>query len=127
MSMFWSEHDMMVPVAADLVDRDLERALALGDRHREELALLAADEHAVDAEIVDPVAQVAAQAGLVDGEVGRKRRQRGRPDALEVRAGVVLGVASAVFHGVASLRRDPALASYLIRLATLSTIGRGVA
>ena len=54
---------------ADLVDRDLERALALRDRHREELALLAGDEHAVDAEIVDPVPQVAAEALLVDRQV----------------------------------------------------------
>ena len=56
--------------AAQLLDRDVERALALGHRHREELALLAADEHAVDAEIVDPVAQVPAQAGLVDRRSG---------------------------------------------------------
>ena len=69
--MFWSEHDRIVRLAAAaarLLDGDLEGALALGDRHREELALLAGDEQAVDGQIVDPVADVAAQPGLVDGE-----------------------------------------------------------
>ena len=90
---------------------------------------LPADEHAVDAEVVDPVAEVLAQAGLVDGEVGRERRQRRRPDALEVFAGVSLGIASAVFHGSDSfgLRRQRLPWSYLIRLVILSTIGFGVA
>src|SRR5262245_27555334 len=87
-------------MAAQLLDRYVEAALALGDRHGEELALLAADENAVDAEIVDPVAQVPAQARLVDRQVGRKRRQRRRPNALEMLAGVILGLASAVVHRV---------------------------
>ena len=83
---------------ADLVDHDLHRALALGDRHREELALLAGDEHAVDAEIVDPVPQVATEALLVDREVLRKRHERGRPDALHMGAGVFLGFFSGIGH-----------------------------
>ena len=81
---------------------------ALGHRHREELALLAADEYAVDAEIVDPVPQVLAQPGLVDGKVGRERCQGRRPNALEVLAGVSLGLALAVIHG------DPLRQRYLI-------------
>ncbi len=85
--------------AADLVDHDLERALALGNRHREELALLAGDEHAVDAEIVDPMPQVPAQALLVDRKVRGKRHQGSSPDALHVGAGVFLGFGAAVFHG----------------------------
>src|SRR5262245_10107710 len=87
-------------MAAQLLDRYVEAALALGDRHGEELALLAADENAVDAEIVDPVAQVPAQARLVERQVGRKRRQRGRPNALEMLAGIILRVASVVVHRV---------------------------
>ena len=69
-SMFWSEHDMIVrapPISSTAISNG---TLALGERHREELALLAGDEHAVDAEIVDPVPQVAAEAGLVDRQVG---------------------------------------------------------
>ena len=57
-SMFWSEQDMMVPLGRRALDRDLEDALALRERHREELALLAADEQPVDPEIADPMAQV---------------------------------------------------------------------
>src|SRR5262249_27998517 len=85
---------------AQPLDRSVEAWLALGDRHGEELALLAADENAVDAEIVDPVAQVPAQTRLIDRQVGRKRRQRRRPNALEMLAGVILGLASAVVHRV---------------------------
>src|SRR5262250_2703180 len=94
-------------MAAQLFDRYVEAALALGDRHGEELALLAADENAVDAEIVDPVAQGPAQARLVDRQVGRKRRQRRRPNALEMLAGIILRIASSVVHWPAP---------YLIRL-----------
>ena len=57
---------MMSCLSPSLFDRDLKRALSFGDRHREELALLAGDEQAVDAQIVDPVAQIAAEPGLVD-------------------------------------------------------------
>ena len=83
---------------ADLIDHDLHRALALGNRHREELALLAGDEHAVDAEIVHPVPQVAPEARLVDREVLRKRHQGGGPDALHMGAGIFLGFSFGIHH-----------------------------
>ena len=67
---------------ADLIDGDLERALAFGNRHREELALLAGDEHAVDAEIVDPVPQVLPEALLVDREIFRITASAPRPRCL---------------------------------------------
>ncbi len=68
------------------IGRDLEGALALRHRHREELALLAGNEYAVNTEILVPVRQVAGEALLVDLIVGRERRQRRRPDTLHVRA-----------------------------------------
>ena len=120
------EHDVEVlvgarhdgPAAADLLDRGVEQPFPFGDRHGVELALFAADKHAVDAEVGDPVAEIAAETGLVDREIGGERRLGGRPDAAEVLAGVGLGVASGVVHGGRT---------YLIRLAILSTIGFGVA
>src|SRR5262249_44115898 len=125
-------------MAAQLLDRYVKAALALGDRHGEELALLAADENAVDAEIVDPVAQVPAQARLVDRQVGRKRRQRRRPNALEMLAGVILRLASAVVHCVPPSRAKSAwgiksragvspIRPYLIRRVILAAFGLHVA
>ena len=90
-------------LGADLVDHDLHRALALGNRHREELALLAGDENAVDAELVDPMPQVPAEPLLVDRKVLGIGHQGGGPDALEVGAGVVLGFRTEIFHGKSDL------------------------
>ena len=81
------------------INRDLEGALALGQRHREELALLAADEQAVDAELAGPVPDIAAEAGLVDRKIGRERGQRRGPDALHMLARIGLCVFPIVFHG----------------------------
>ncbi len=53
-----ARHDGAGPPAQRL-HRDLEQPLALRHRHRKELALLAGDEHAVDAELAGPVPQVA--------------------------------------------------------------------
>src|SRR5262249_33206072 len=75
-------------------------AFALGKRHREELALLAADEHAVDADVVDPMTQIPPQTGSVDRAVGQERRLRRRPDAAQVGAGVVFGVLAGEIHSV---------------------------
>ncbi len=89
MSRFWSEPDRIVCALGRprLLDRDLECALALVERHREELALLAGDEQAVDREIVDPMADVAPQAGLVDGEVARPERRVRPPPRCRAYAG----------------------------------------
>jgi hypothetical protein len=57
--------------------------------HREELAPFAADEHAVDPEIVNPVPQVLAQARLVDGEIGKEGRCAAAQRPLKL-AGVAL-------------------------------------
>ena len=43
--------------------------------------------------------QIAAQASLVDREIGVERRLRRRPDAAEVLAGIGLGVLAGIFHG----------------------------
>ncbi|MCX6502836.1 MAG: hypothetical protein NT132_10635, partial [Microbacterium sp.] len=51
---------------ADLIDGDVEGPLALIQRHREELALLAVDEEPADFETVNPVADVAAEAALIE-------------------------------------------------------------
>ena len=103
--MFWSEQEAITPgLFANLVDRDLDQALALGDRHREELALLAADEHSVDAELVDPMAQIPAKTSLVDRQVVGEWYQRGRPDALHVSARVLLGLLSGKKLQFSSLR-----------------------
>src|SRR5262249_53720314 len=67
-----------------------------------------------DAEIVDPVAQVPAQARLIDRQVGRKRRQRRRPNALEILAGGILCLASAGVY------RGPCLAGFCWRVFSLS-------
>ena len=55
-------HDGLEAVLLRGLDRDLEGALALRHRHREELALLAGDEHAVDAEIVLPMIEIAGES-----------------------------------------------------------------
>src|SRR5262245_45248251 len=86
-------------VAANLIDRDLERALALGKRHREELALLAAYEHTINAEVVDPMAEVAAETLFVERAIGPKGGERRRPDALEIGAGIGLGIGAGETHG----------------------------
>ncbi len=69
-------------------DRDLQATLAFLDRHREELALLAGDEQAVDAEFLRPMRDVATEADLVDRQIGLERHQGGGPDSRQVLARV---------------------------------------
>ncbi len=76
-------------IAVTLVDGNLEIALALIEAHREELALLAGDEQALDVEIVYPVPDVRAQAGLIERQVFVEGVQCRRPDATHILAGVV--------------------------------------
>ena len=80
------------------LDRELEAPLALLQRHREELALLAGDEQPVDLQVVEPVADVLAKAVLVHGEGIGERGERCCPDALHMGAGIGLGVLPGVFH-----------------------------
>ncbi len=77
---------------ANLVHGDFDETLALGERHREKLALFAADENPVDAEFVDPVAQVSPKGWLVNCQVIRERHECGCPDAPHVGARVGFGV-----------------------------------
>ena len=106
--MFWSEQDRTVcGLAGGFLDGDFERALALRERHGEELALLAGDEQASDPKVVDPVTHVAPQSRLVEREVAlAERRIGGGKNAAHMRAGIVLCLVLAVFHrrSLASVR-----------------------
>src|SRR5688500_20083992 len=84
--------------AALLGHRQLRGALALLERHGVELALLAVDKEARDAELAGPVAQVAAPARLVEAEIGLERRKGGGPDAAQMLARIGLGVLAAIMH-----------------------------
>jgi len=73
--------------ATQRIGSDIEVAFASGQRHREKLALLAGDEHAVDTERPGPVQQVAAKAGVVERQIlGAEWRQGGGPDTTQMRA-----------------------------------------
>lgn len=90
-------HDRLGPARAG-IHRQFEAALALLQRHGEELALLAGYEEAVDAEIVDPVVDVAAKAVLIDCEILLERHEPGSPDALHGLPRIGLGVFFRVLH-----------------------------
>ena len=89
-----------IQAVTDRFQRQFEAALALGHRHRKEFALLAGDEHSVNAEVADPVAQIRLESGRVDAQIVTERHQRGGPDAPHVGPGVVLGLVTAISHRV---------------------------
>jgi hypothetical protein len=99
---------------ADFVKGYFDNAFALGKRHRKEFTLFAADENTVDAEVVDPVAQISAKSLFVDRKVIGKRDQRRRPNALHVGPRVGFGVLAGIsFHFFVSTYRRPARAKFL--------------
>jgi hypothetical protein len=105
---------MTPAVFADLVQGDFDNALALGKRHRKEFALLAAHENTVDAELIDPVAQISTKCLLVNAKVIGERDQRGRPDALHVSARIGFGILAGILFHFSFLRyRRPACANFL--------------
>ena len=92
-----ARHDRLGIAPAGL-DRKLEGPLAFVDRHREELALLPADEEALDAEVLGPVADILGEAVLVDSELVVERHEGGRPDTGHGCSGVFFGPVSGVLH-----------------------------
>ena len=72
--------------------------LRLLDRHREELRLLARYEEPVDAQVFDPMVDVGAKPLFVDGAVGPKGRERGRPKTAHAHARISLRVLPGVTH-----------------------------
>ncbi len=92
-----ARHDRLGIAPAGL-DRKLEGPLAFVDRHREELALLPADEEALDAEVLGPVADILGEAVLVDSELVVERHEGGRQDTGHGCSGVFFGPVSGVLH-----------------------------
>jgi hypothetical protein len=76
----------------------LHDPLALGNREREILRLLTADEQPAELELAYPVRQVRLVGRLVQAQRLVERREVGRPDAHEMLARVGLGVDLLVIH-----------------------------
>ena len=84
--------------AVDLLQDDLLAAEPFFHRQRPHLANQAADEHAVDLEIVDIAAHVSPQSGFVKLTALGEWKWDGGPYALHMLVRVFLGVATAVLH-----------------------------